>query len=217
MKAQTAGKLLDGEYICPVAFPSEYEFLQNEQQAAAVNEWLGVINKRLARAGEDGPFFMASISILPAERQRVKEDMTRFRTVYGPCIHLINLIRLSKDDFELQSGATIQLAELESAVNQSGTIEALLRRFQMIIRETASRYSNRELLSKLLDHLTKDGYLVLINKNADIYQVTGKIAQLKAVLAIAAECQPIISLQADDEDLLAVQDEISTLSGEASE
>lgn len=62
--------------------------------------------------------------------------------------------------------------------NLSADLKALLE----IIHNGSPRVSDRENLKRLMDHLTKDGYMIVVDKGCDTYQVTGKIEQLYAAL-----------------------------------
>jgi hypothetical protein len=187
MKAKTRRALLDGSFICPIAFQREYEYLLEPGNQELVNAWLDGIDMRLARIGADGAFFMAPRQLLPADTAKIRDDFARYRDVYGPACRMLQLIRTAKDEFTLGVGEYIQLAELNQAINESATVESQLRSLQSVIREGSALLSNSILLKRLLDHLAKDGYLVLVNANTEMYQTTGKVAQLSNVLTFLAE------------------------------
>lgn len=74
MRAQTLRSLLDGHYICPVAFPHEYAFLTSDGNEASVDRWLSDLEMCLARVDGEGAFFMAP-------RIVSKEDGARIPTL----------------------------------------------------------------------------------------------------------------------------------------
>jgi hypothetical protein len=184
--------LLDGKYICHIAYPREYEFLNSENNTDVVDQWLGRIDMRLARLGGEGAYFMAPIQLDSADTARIKQDFLRYRDVYGPAQRMLQFIRAGKEEFTLGVGEVVQLAELNQAVNESATLESQLRALHSVINDGSARFNNRELIKKLLEHLRNDGYLVLINPNAEVYQTTGKMVQLKAVLTFLAENTDIV-------------------------
>ena len=200
MKAQTLRHLLDGDYICPIAYPLEFEYLEDAANQDAADRWLGDIDMRLARLGSDGAFFMAPRTVSPADTTRIRDDFARYRDVYGPAHRMLQLIRAGKDEFTLGVGELIQLAELNQAVNESTTLETQLRGLHSVIKDGSLRYTNRELLKRLLEHLRNDGYLVLINPTSELYKTTGKLDQLKQVLTFLAENSDIVGDPAEQED-----------------
>ena len=198
MKAQVRLALLEGRYICPVAYPQEYDFLneQSEQQEA-VDAWLAEIDMRLARVGADGAFFMAPRKIESRDIGRIRDDFTKFRDVYGPAVRMMDVIRNGKEEFSFEPGEFVQLAELEIAVNGSTTLEGQLRSFEIV--GASKRHSNRELLKKLLENLAKDGYLRLVDASKELYRTTGKVGQLAAALEFMAERQGLAATETETE------------------
>jgi hypothetical protein len=94
----------------------------------------------------------------------------------------------------------IALWELEAAVAQSSMLETQLKSLLSVITNAAMRNTNRENLRKLLDHLSRDGYVVLANKDTSTYQVTGKIEQLYAVLQFLDENKVVPDTEVDDRE-----------------
>lgn len=187
MYAATLNLLIAGHYICPVAYEIEYAKLIDESFAATVNETLGRLDLRLARLRDDGAFFVAPLILQSQHTARARDELLRFRDVYGPAVRMLNLLRLVKDDFGLRMGEYLQLAELEQSVNSSASLEAQLRALHGVVANTAARNSNRDFLKKLLESLRSEGFLVLANAHNDTYRLTGKIEQIHAVLEFIAE------------------------------
>lgn len=196
MKAKTRLTLLDGKFICEVAFPREFDYLCDPANQACVNAWLNEIDMRLARVGAEGAFFMAPSQISASDANKIRDEFARYRDVYGVSLRMLQLIRSGKDEFTLAAGQFVTLTELSLAVNESATLESQLRSLQTVIREGSARFKNRELLKKLLTHLETDGYLVEVNANTETYQTTGKVEQLQSVLAFVAEHTDIIGQDA---------------------
>lgn len=189
--------LMDGKYICPVAFPAAFEHFESQEVQHKVDTWLGELDMRLARLGEDGAYFMAPRHIEWSDASRVRDEFVRFRDIYGPAVQMLNLVRQAKESFECRMGDVLQLAELMAAVADSATLETQLRGMYGLIAGTSLRLKNREFLQKLLEHLRSDGYLFLTNPQTETYTVTGKIDQLAAALQYIAEHE---SIRGDEEE-----------------
>jgi hypothetical protein len=202
--------LIGGEFICPVAYPSEFALLKEEQGAQKAQACLAMFGKRLAHlgeAGEESAFFMAEQRISgSAQTQSIRESLARLRDVFGGYIRMIELIRHGKEGFSLEMGERIEVAELELSINRSTTLDSQLRNLQSNIRDTSARLSNRELLKKMLEHLAHGGYLKLENADRGVYIVTGKINHLVAILEVMAEQQQVSTLSTDDSDLQGEMD-----------
>lgn len=187
MKNQTLRCLLDGNYICKYAFPQEHLFLTTDDNEAFVNKWLSEIELRLARLGDQDIFFMAPSVITADDNSRIRDEFLRFRDVYGPAIRMLQIIRNAKDEFSLNEGEYVQHAELVQKVNEISTLSEQLKSLVGIIRDTDARYTNAELVKKLLEHLRKEGFLVVVDASTEMYRSTGKIMQLTQVLRFLGE------------------------------
>jgi hypothetical protein len=208
MRNTTLRCLLDGNYICEYAFPQEYTYLTSDTNEAFVNKWLSAIDMRLARVGEDGAFFMAPQNLSKEDNARIRDEFLRFRDVYGPAIRMLQVIRNAKDEFSLNPGEYIQHAELAQKVNEIAALAEQLRSLVGIIRETDARYTNAELVKRLLEHLRKDGYLVIVDTATEMYRSTGKVMQLTQVLRFLGENAEFARSNQDESELIDVTDDL---------
>lgn len=208
MRNQTLRCLLDGNYICEYAFPHEYAYLTSDTNEAFVNEWLSAIDMRLARVGDDGAFFMAPQTLSTEDNARIRDEFLRFRDVYGPAIRMLQVIRNAKDEFSLNPGDYIQHAELVQRINEIAALAEQLRSLVGIIRETDARYTNAELVKRLLEHLRKDGYLVIVDAATEMYRSTGKVMQLTQVLRFLGENAEFARTNQDESEAAEIADDL---------
>ena len=206
MRSQTLRSLLDGQYLCAFAFPNEFAFLSDESDAVWVNQWLSALDMRLARVCDDGAFFMSPMEMQPSDTARIRDEFLRFRDNYGPFVRMLQMIRSAKDDFTLQPGEYLQHAELVQSINENASFSDQLRALIGTIRDTEARYTNAELVKRLLAHLRKDGYLVLVNEATEMYRSTGKITQLTQVLTFLAENTEIGTGETSDTEVAETDD-----------
>lgn len=192
MKPETLKELLAGNFICQFAFPEAYEDLTAAGEIERVDAWLSSLDRRLTRLGEDGAFYVAPLQIHSNEDvSKVRSDLIRFRDSHGLLTQMLNLVRLAKEGFRGVPGEFVQLAEVVLRVNEDSTLVAQLR--ELRIPGADSRWSNHDLLRRMLDKLKADGYLIVSNEASEIYQITGKIDHLHAVLQYLVENVPELS------------------------
>ena len=208
MQSQTLRCLLYGNYICEYAFPQEYVYLTSDNTEPFVNEWLSAIDMRLARVGDDGAFFMAPQALSTDDNARIREEFLRFRDVYGPAIRMLQVIRNAKDEFSLNPGEYIQHAELVQKINEIAALAEQLRSLVGVIRETDARYTNAELVKRLLEHLRKDGYLVIVDTATEMYRSTRKVMQLTQVLRFLGENAEFARTNQDESEATEVADDL---------
>lgn len=201
MNASLLKLLLAGEYICPVRYRDDYSVLEDVDEQESANNWLGKLNMRLARLGESGAFFVAPAYIGAKDITQVKNELLKFRDEYGPAVLLLDFIRQTDAGrVFLSPGEYIALYKLDEAVSQSTMLETQLKGLLGVISNAAPRNTNHENLRRLLEHLAKDGYAMLANKDSGTYQITGKIEQLYAVLQFLDENKVIPDAEVDDKE-----------------
>ena len=199
MNAKLLKLLLAGEYLCSTRYRGEFEQLQDLEEREKVDDWLLHLGLRLARLGEDGAFYAAPDYIGPKEITQVKQELQKFRDEYGPAVLMLDFIRQTDASrVQLCPGEFIALYQLEAAVSQSSLLETQLKGMVGIIGNSALRQTNHENLRRLLEHLAKDGYVMLVNKESSTYQVTGKIDQLYGVLQFLDDNQVVPDAEVDD-------------------
>lgn len=189
MKPETLNTLLAGNFVCQYAFPEAYADLSDPGEPERVDLWLQSLDRRLARLGDDGAFFVAPMQVHTNEQvSKVRSDLARFRDVYGLLVEMLNLVRLTKEGFRGVPGDYVQLADILIKINEDTTLVSRLR--ELRIPGADSRLSNNELLRKMLEKLRSDGYLVLSNPSTETYQITGKVDHLHAVMQYLVENVP---------------------------
>lgn len=207
MNAKLLKLLLAGEYICAVRYRTEFELLGDTVEREEVDAWLLSLGMRLARLGDEGAFFLAHDFIGQKEITQVKNELLKFRDEYGPAVLLLDFIRQADAGrVQLSPGEYVVLYQLEAAVSQSSMMETQLKALLSVITNAAMRNTNHENLRRLLDHLARDGYVVLANKDTGAYQVTGKIEQLYAVLQFLDENKVVPDTEVDDRE--EIQDDL---------
>jgi len=203
--------LLSGRFICSVAYPTEYNYLSDPESLAKVEEVLGHMDFRLARTNpEDGAYYTAPKDVTTLSVTRLKEDLRRFRDVYGPAVMLLDLIRQTNStEIALSPGDVIRLARMEELIIDSASLESQLNGLSHVIKGFNSRQSIRENFRKVLEQLRDEGYVILFNPQADIYKITGKIEHLYSVIEFISENEAIQADRIEDE----VAEEQQTLGG----
>lgn len=193
--------LLAGEYICPFRYPADFESLQEEAIFEEIDTWLAGLDRRIARLGTDGAFFMAPSMITVEDQRQLKSEFQQFRDVYGPAVLMLDMIRQTDSlNITLAPGEFIPLYDLEQAVVNSSTLEMQLKSKLLVIDNGSQRNTVRENLRRLMEHLVKDGYLMLASKETGTYRVTGKIDQLYAVLQYLSANTVIPEVEVDDQE-----------------
>lgn len=175
-------RLADGKFICPVAYPEEFDLLCEESGRAAAEAWLDQVGLRLARLGDEGAFFMAYAIADHEMRLAVREELRTVRSRLHLVVPVLEAIRQAQgQDPRLQPGDTIWESEISERVRQNAGLEQQV----MELRElpgTRTGESANDRVRRMLDYLQKEGYAVLAHPSRHGYQITGKIEYLYGLL-----------------------------------
>ncbi|MGA3845345.1 condensin complex protein MksE [Ralstonia nicotianae] len=211
MIAQVLRALLAGNFVCDVSFPTEHNALGDPVIRARVESVLGDLGNRLVRINqEEGAYFMAPKDISASMTNKVKEELRRFRDIYGPAVLLLDMVRQTNStEIHLSPGKFILLSKVEGLIIESASLESQLNNLAPVIKGFNQRHTIRENCRKLFEHLREDGYVVLANANSEVYKITGKIEYLYAVIEYISEHEAIVAERVDDE----VEDEQQTIDG----
>ncbi|MCY1338406.1 hypothetical protein D9M68_223500 [compost metagenome] len=203
--------ILAGEFVCSVAHESEYNYLSDPDIRARVEANLNDLGCRLARTNpDDGAYYMAPRDVTTLVVTKIKEELRRFRDVYGPAVLLLDLIRQTNStEIALSPGDVIRLATMEELIIESASLENQLNNLSGVVKGFNPRQSIRENFRRVLEQLREDGYVTLFNPQADIYKITGKIEYLYQVIEFISENEAIQAERIDDE----IGDEQQTIEG----
>lgn len=195
----TCKALLKGSYICPIAYPNEYRQLENEETRLVVEEWLDVIQMRLARLGEGGAYFMAAQ--VPHERMvdQVRREFAQFRDVYGPVLAVLDSIRRAGGESQsISMGGLVDLSSLESGLNRNPQIATDL---QASVKHGSATADHRDLLERAAKLLVDEGYLIETDGKANRYRFTGKVARVEQALDFLQHHAPDVFKRIDEQEL----------------
>lgn len=201
MIAAVLKTLLSGRFVCPVAYPTEYNYLTDPEVLAKVEEILDDLDYRLARTNpEDGAYYTAPKDVSALAVTRLKEDLRRFRDVYGPAVMLLDLVRQTNStEIALSPGDVVRLVRMEELIIESASLESQLNGLSHVIKGFNRRQSIRENFRKVLEQLHEEGYVILFNSQADIYKITGKIEHLYSIIEFISENEAIQADRIEDE------------------
>ncbi|MGB8417671.1 hypothetical protein [Paraburkholderia sp.] len=193
--------ILAGEFICSVRYPSEYAALDGLALRERVESALQDLGNRIARTNEDdGAYFMAPRDISTVATAKLKEELRRFRDVYGPAVLLLDMIRQANaGEISLSPGEYIRLSTMEGLVIESASLESHLNSLSSTIKGFNQRNSIRENLRRVFEQLRDEGYVILANPTADTYQITGKIEYLYSIIEYISENEMVMAERVDDE------------------
>ncbi|MFN3731977.1 condensin complex protein MksE [Comamonas testosteroni] len=186
-------RLAEGQFICQVQFPEEFEALDAPDGRRQADEWLGAIGYRLARLHEEGAFFMAHAIVTNEMRMRFREELRMVRNRLEPAVGFMEALRQAQGrDPRVHAGDMVWESEISEAVRNSSLLEQRIMEMRDIsgLRPTDSV---NDRVRRMLEHLRAEGYLVESNPTNRGYQLTGKVDYLYQLIAFIAANTPQLS------------------------
>ena len=164
-------RLAEGEFVCSIRYPAEYEALASEEGRAKAEQWLEAIGYRLCQLEAGSAFFMGYSSIEPDGKARLREEMRNLRHRLDPAVRFLETIRQAQGrSAQLGPGDQVVHDEIMAAVRTNASLEQRLSEMRDV---HASRLTEgaAERLDRILGQLERDGYLQLANPNFRTYTV----------------------------------------------
>ncbi|KGG86650.1 MULTISPECIES: hypothetical protein [Comamonas] len=186
-------RLAEGQFVCPVQFPEEFEALEAPDGRRHADEWLGAIGYRLARLHEEGAFFMAHAIVTNEMRMRFREELRAVRNRLEPVVGFLEALRQAQGrDPRVHAGDMVWESEISEAVRNSSLLEQRIMEMRDIngLRPTDSV---NDRVRRMLENLRSEGYLVESNPTNRGYQLTGKVDYLYQLIAFIAANTPQLS------------------------
>ncbi len=197
MFAQVVKALLAGEFVCAVAQPEGYVYLNEVVHRDQVNDYLAKLELQLAKTRHGGAYFAAYQQVGGPERRAAREVFTEVKHSLRPVVGFLDMVMRAMEQEQLLTiGSTVEVNKLMAAVDANPGFRNDLQNLAMQLRVPADG-TDRYRLDKVLRNLKDKGYLVLVNSEREIYRVTGKIEFIQQVIEFLMENQGV-SLEEDE-------------------
>lgn len=200
MFEQAMTLLLRGEFICPVRYPDAFRFLNGEDTQKDVQAYLTRIQRTLVMTEQGGAWYMAYDRIGQEERRAIKEEFTRVKQKIRFLVDFfVKAMRATGMEVFYSRGDTIEAHALIAAIDGNPGLRAEFQALGNALRGSSTELKLKANLDRQLRTLVDDGYLLIVNADREIYQVTGKIEYLTEVVQFLMATDNIASdIEEDD-------------------
>lgn len=183
MFEQAMSLLLSGEFICPIRYPDAYRYLSEEAHQKDVTAYLARIGRKLSVTGLGGGWYMSFDRIGQDQRRSVRDEFSRIKLDLRFLVDFFSkAMRASEREQVYSRGDKIEAHALMAAVDSNPGLRAEFQTLATLSRGSGSDGKLKSNLDRHLKTLRDEGYLVLVNPEREIYQVTGKIEYLYEVV-----------------------------------
>jgi hypothetical protein len=183
MFEQVMPLLLSGEFICEVRYPDAYRFLATESNQKDANAYLTRIGRSLVMTEQSGAWYAAYERIGPNEKHAIKEEFTRIKLKIRFLVDFfVKAMRASGMEIFYSRGDKIEAHALMAAIDGNPGLRAEFQALGSVGRGGATDGKLKGALDRHLKLLVDDGFLIRVNAEREIYQVTGKIEYLTEIV-----------------------------------
>lgn len=188
MFKSVAIKLLEGAFICRTTWPDLFFYLEDETVRNKVDAYLGQIGRSLTLTAHAEAYYATYRTVGQDERTEIRALFREIKNDLRPVLGFLNLIMQAQgSDRVLMPGDVISFPKALLSISESPHMSELLRGFSTQGKDfSAGDASQHKSLERLLQQMEKRGYL-LADRQADRYQITGKIDYFYEVADFLAE------------------------------
>ena len=184
--------LLSGEFICDVRYPDAYRFLTIESNQKDINAYLARIGRTLVITEQSGAWYAAYERIGPDEKRAIKDEFARIKLKIRFLVDFfVKAMRASGLEVFYSRGDKIEAHALMAAIDGNPGLRAEFQAMGNVGRGGGADGKLRGTLDRQLRLLVDDGYLICVNSEREIYQVTGKIEYLTEIVQFLMTAESI--------------------------
>ncbi|TRW95399.1 condensin complex protein MksE [Candidatus Methylobacter oryzae] len=191
MFKQVVEALLNGQFICPTAFPDAFEYLSHATNADKINTFLKPLDRELLNL--DGELFYAAYTVVDdSNRAAIRDAFSEVRSQLRPVVEWMDMVMTALgQDMPIRARDEIRLHQLLQAIEHEPSLSEQLNRLTQLTLFKTNRPGLNEQLAWVLQKLEQAGYLVRPNPQASVYIATGKINYLHGLIAFLNDAESL--------------------------
>ncbi|MEW6998698.1 hypothetical protein AADZ86_13505 [Colwelliaceae bacterium BS250] len=183
LKGQVMETLLSGGFICKTTDELAFNFLQNTEQYASVEQQLNLMNRTIASSNDGDVLFCAYQVIDEAERKVISHKFREITSSLLPLVEWLVLVQEAKgDNAPLTEGKVIRVNELQSVIEDTPAFTEQLSKISKYSLFNSNSSSVDAQLKLIFKRLVELGYVLRPNPDNQIYLATGKVDHLFEVI-----------------------------------
>jgi hypothetical protein len=187
--------LLAGEFVCQFTHQAAYAYLSDPNHQANVDAYLEKIGLKLVQTRHGGAFFCTHLDTDVDGKKSAQKTFKDIKQTLRPIVTFLELLmRITQQDDILTAGTLLETNQVMKVIDANPSLRNDL---QSLTNQAGLRAENtdRSRLVKILTDFCKQGYLVLVNPEREIYRVTGKIEYIMEVIEFLMEHEAVSEVE----------------------
>lgn len=183
LKGQVMETLLSGGFICKTTDELAFNFLQDSDNNASVEQQLNLMNRTIASSNDGDVLFCAYQVIDETERKVIGQKFREITSSLLPLVEWLVLVQEAKgDNAPLTEGKVIRVNELQSVIEDTPAFTEQLSKISKYSLFNSNSTASDAQLKLIFKRLVELGYVLRPNPDNQIYLATGKVDYLFEVI-----------------------------------
>lgn len=201
MLERIAPALLKGNFVCETTDREGFRWLKTDAGQTIANNFFTVIERNLTQTAGGQAFYLTWGRPGAIDRQEVRKTFAQIKQSTRPVIEFLTLIMDAGDpDCSPSPGDYIEYPALLKTITENAALTESLRKFSMLGKEFAvTDMTARAMLDRVIDQMVRWGYLILTEKEGEIYRFTGKLDYYYEIIGFLKENTPEITTPEEQE------------------
>lgn len=171
-----ASHLLRGGFVNRAVNPELYDYLEDQANAAAVDDFLARLGLRLARTGYGETWYAALRRLDEASRETARATAAQAKRELRHWVGFLKLTLAALNEPAPSAGALLHGHRLSQAVHENLNLQETLRALAQRLRSTPDASLQKMLESTLAWAVREDqGLLEAVDETRGIYRLSGKV------------------------------------------
>ncbi|EAA9928487.1 hypothetical protein A6856_23775 [Salmonella enterica] len=183
--SQVLESLLSGNFICPATDRDAYKTLKDDRTRREINQALMLMSRELQCTSRTSAYYVTYKTIDDHNRRQVTTLMNNVHGIIRPVVKFIATVSEAAQVETVMVGGDelnvpVLSAQIQSSPSLMNKLDSIYRQPKVSrkkVRETAS-----EKLDVVVEFLVKEGVAHLVNKERQLYVMTGKLDFVYEVL-----------------------------------
>lgn len=181
-----ARQLMQNQFICPISDEAAYHWLKQADNFERMTQILAPLGVKLVVFADGDVFAGVNVALTEADKRKVVKAFEEIHYDIQPLVDILTALASADDDGDtLYMGKVLKQDQLVVNVNSNQEFASRLKK--------ASEYTNSvnkpndEQVEALLNKLSKEALLYLVNPAQKIYRVTGKMEYVNRIIEFINE------------------------------
>lgn len=183
--SQVLESLLSGSFICPATDREAYKTLKEDRTRREINQALILMGRELQRTSRTSAYYVTYKSIDDHKRRQVTALMSNVHSIIRPVVKFVATVsEAAQVEAVMVGGDELSVPVLSAQIQSSPSLMEKLDSIYRLPKVSRKKVRDNatDKLNVVVEFLVKEGVAHLVNKERQLYVMTGKLDFIYEVL-----------------------------------